>query len=298
MCLLTFSVVGEGFTMRILSFHFSFFESPLGSFQARFCVSLRLSGATRGPLCLTQALLVPILCAKRPQRCLKSESCWTLRTLTKRAPACTEPTLRPFPGALKQDRKRDMSKTQPKLHLPRSRSALLVPRGASGVLQRAHQEAEWAPETPQSSIVASWLCPSVLEPTLWMVSLRNARPALKLHSASQRVPRGRRVQPREPKRDPRGACLGPPRRSIVAPRPPQTVPKSRFLRSPRACEKWSCPPNGGNSILTFICYTSGTSAPPKSNDFGSLWDPQIDAKIRSRNQRPKKSPTTSQQRQT
>ena len=53
------------------------------------------------------------------------------------------------------------------------------------------------------------------------------------------------------------------------------------------------PPKGGNSILTIICYTSHTSAPPKGNDFGPLWDPQIDAKIGSRNQRPKKLPKTS-----
>ena len=191
--------------MRILSFHFSFFEIPLGSFQARFCVSLRLSGATRGPLCLTQALLVPILGARRPQRCLKSESCWTLRTLTKHAPACTEPTLRPLPWSTETGPKARYVKNTSKLHLARSRRALLVPRGASGVFQRAHQEADWAPETPQRSIVASWLCPSVLEPTVWMVSLRNARSALKLHRASQRVPREGRMQPREPKRAPRGA---------------------------------------------------------------------------------------------
>ena len=57
MCLLTFSLPGEGFPMRILSFHFSFFESPLGSARARFCVPLRLSGATRGPLVLVSSSL-------------------------------------------------------------------------------------------------------------------------------------------------------------------------------------------------------------------------------------------------
>ena len=79
----------------------------------------------------------------------------------------------------------------------------------------------------------------------------------------------------------------------MPPSPPKTVPKSKSLGSPRACEKWSCPPNGGNSILTIICYTSGTSEPPKSNDFGPLWDPQIDAKIGTRNRRPKKLQKTS-----
>ena len=191
--------------MRILSFHFSFFESPLGSFQARFCVSLRLSGATRGPLCLTQALLVPILCARRAQRCLKSESCWTLRTLTKHAPACTEPTLRPLPWSTETGPKARYVKTHQNCTLRAPGEHCWRPEERQACSREPSRRPNGRQRPPQRSIVASWLCPSVLEPTLWMVCLRNARRALKLHSASQRVPRGSRVQPREPKRDPRGA---------------------------------------------------------------------------------------------
>ena len=52
----------------------------------------------------------------------------------------------PLPWSTETGPKARYVKNTLKLHLPRSRSALLVPRGASGVLQRAHQEAEWAPE--------------------------------------------------------------------------------------------------------------------------------------------------------
>ena len=166
MCLLAFSVVGEGFTMIIWSFHFSFFESPLGSSQARFCVPLRLSGATRVPLVLASSFLGPYFgCARVPQSCLKRESCWTLRALTKHVPACTERTSRPLPWSTETGPKARYVKNTPKLHLARSRRALLVPRGASGVFQRAHQEAEWAPETHPEEYSG----PSVLEPTLRMV---------------------------------------------------------------------------------------------------------------------------------
>ena len=155
--------------------------------------------------CLSRVLVASILGARVTQSCLTSESCWIWRTLTKHAPACTDRTSRPLPWSTELGPKARSVKNTSKLHRPRSRRALLVPRRASGVLQRAYEEAEWAPEPPQRSIVAPWLCPSVLEPTLWMVSLRNARSTLKLHSASQRVPREGRVQPREPKRAPRGA---------------------------------------------------------------------------------------------
>ena len=183
-------------------------------------VPLRLSGATRGPLALDSSSLGPYLGARRPQRCLKSKYCWTMRTLTKNVPACTEPTLRPLPWSTETGPKARYVKNTPKLDLARSRRALLVPRGASGVFHRAHQEADWAPETPQRSIVASWLCPSVLEPTLWMVSLRTARSALKLHSASQRVPRAgcNQGSPREIQEG-QERVLGTP----VAPRSPKTV---------------------------------------------------------------------------
>ena len=50
---------GRGFSCENIEFHFSFFESPLGSARARFCVPLRLSGATRGPLVLVSISLGP-----------------------------------------------------------------------------------------------------------------------------------------------------------------------------------------------------------------------------------------------
>ena len=56
-CLLTFSLLGEGFPSKILRFHFSFSESPLGRVSARFCVPSRLSGATRDPLVLLSSSL-------------------------------------------------------------------------------------------------------------------------------------------------------------------------------------------------------------------------------------------------
>ena len=93
----------------------------------------------------------------------------------------------PFPGAQKQDRKRDMSKARQN-----------CTEGAPGErwrcakeLQERSREPKRRPNgcqrTPQRSIVAPWLCPSVLEPTLWMVSLRNMRFDPKLYSASQMV---------------------------------------------------------------------------------------------------------------
>ena len=100
------SFVGEGFTTRILSFHFSFFESPLGSFQAQFCVPLRLSCATRGPLVLGSSSLGPYFGCLEPQSCLSLVGlCESLRNgrLHVRKANCA-----PFPGAQKHDRKRDM----------------------------------------------------------------------------------------------------------------------------------------------------------------------------------------------
>ena len=57
---------------------------------------------------------------------------------------------------------------------------------------------------PQRSIVAPRLCPSVLEPTLWKLSLRNLRSDPKLHTATQKVPGESQARAREPKRGPRG----------------------------------------------------------------------------------------------
>ena len=98
--------------------------------------------------CFSRALLASILGVLVPQSCLKSESCWIWRTLTKHAPACTDRTSRPLPWSTEIGQKARSIKNTPKLHRPRSRGALLVPRRASGVLQRACEEAEWAPEAP------------------------------------------------------------------------------------------------------------------------------------------------------
>ena len=68
---------------------------------------------------------------------------------------------------------------------------------------------------------------------------------------------------------------------------PKTVPKSR----PKCGQKLSksgFPLRTGNSILTIIYNTSGTSAPPKIIDCLSFWAFQLDAKTGSRNRRPKK----------
>ena len=146
-----------------------------------------------------------ILGAQVPKSCLKSESCWTQRTLTKHSPASTDRTLRPLVWSTETGWKARYVKSTPKLHRGRSRRALGVPKRASGALQRAREEALWVPKALQRRRVAPWLCPSVLEPTLWMVSLRNVRSDPKLHSACQRVPREGRARPREPKRSPRGA---------------------------------------------------------------------------------------------
>ena len=141
MCLWTFST-------RIPSFHFSFFVSPVGSFRHDFGsleALRRNSGPSRACLKLSWSLFwVP----RDPKGVSKVSIVGLCEPLRKHAPACTEPTLRPLPWRTETGPKARYVKNTPKLHLARSRRALLVPRGASGVLQRAHQEAEWAPETP------------------------------------------------------------------------------------------------------------------------------------------------------
>ena len=68
MCLLTCSFPGEDFPPRILSFHFSFFESPVGRAWARFCVPSRLSGATRDPLSSSLGMYFGRLAAQKLPR--------------------------------------------------------------------------------------------------------------------------------------------------------------------------------------------------------------------------------------
>ena len=46
--------------------------------------------------------------------------------------------------------------------------------------------------------MAPWLCGSVLEPALWMLSLRNVRSDLKLHSAPQTMPGEARLEQGSP----------------------------------------------------------------------------------------------------
>ena len=202
-----------------------------------------------------------------PQRCLKSESSWIWRTLTKHAPACTDRTSRPLPWSTEIGPKARSIKNTPKLHRPRSRRALLVPRRASGVLQRACEEAEWAPEAPPeeySGTLAVSKCARThtLDGIPAQREVRSEAPYC-VPKGAQRGPGATKGTQESSKRGLKG-CLAPPRRSIVAPWSPKTVSKSRSFGSPRACEKWPCPQNGGNSILTIICYTSGTSPPRKS----------------------------------
>ena len=85
-------------------------------------------------------------------------------------------------------------------------------------------------------IVAPWLSPSVLEPTLWMVSLRNARSPLKFHSACQRVPRGggcNQGSPREFQEGPE-RVLGIPQKEHSSARPPQNGTKIEVYREPKS----------------------------------------------------------------
>ena len=152
--------------------------------------------------CLAQALLVPISSALRPQSCLKSEA------------FCTFPNMRlhvqnihcaPFPGAQKHDRKWEISKT----HQNCTEGAPGERWGCATELQVDCREPRRRPNVRQRpskrSKVAPWLCPSVLEPTLWTLSLRNVSSDPRLHRAFQRVPGEGEARAREPKRGPRGA---------------------------------------------------------------------------------------------
>ena len=142
----------------------------------------------------------------------------------------------PFPGAQKQDRKRDMAKTLQNCteRAPGERW------GCPKELQARSREPQRRPNgrqrPPQRSIVAPWLCPSVLESTLWMVSLRNVRSDPKLHSASQRVPRRDQWSPRELQerleRAP-GTTLN----EYSGAQPPQSVTKIEDKGRPRTFEK-------------------------------------------------------------
>ena len=100
-----------------------------------------------------------------------------------------------------------------------------MPRGASGVFQRAHQEAEWALETPPedySGILAVPKCVGRTHTLDGVPAQREVR-----SEAPSCVPKGAQREPGATKgaqeRSKRGLkrCLGPPRRSIVAPRPPK-----------------------------------------------------------------------------
>ena len=164
------SFVGEGENIEL---NFSFFESPLESARPQSCVALRLSAESpvqlRALSCWPQALSVPLLGARTPQSYLKSESCWTFRTLTKHAPASTEPTLRPLPwteGEICQK------------HIKIVPSALQ--ERAAGAQRSVRRAPESPPggrmaETPPEEYSGTLVVPKCAEPTRWMVSLRNAR---------------------------------------------------------------------------------------------------------------------------
>ena len=155
--------------------------------------------------CLSQALLAPILGARGAKAVSKVGLVGLCEPLRNMRLHVQNAHRAPFPGAQKQDRKRDMSKARQN-----------CTEGAPGEcwrcakeLQEHSREPKRRPNgcqrAPQRIIVAPWLCPSVLEPTLWMVSLRNVRSDPKLHSMSQTVPREGRAPPRKPNRVQRGA---------------------------------------------------------------------------------------------
>ena len=92
-----------------------------------------------------------------------------------------------------------------------------MPRGASGVLQRAHQEAEWAPETlpeEKSGMLAVPKCARTH-------TLDGIPAQREVRSSSTVRPKGCRCNQGTQERCKRGlkGCLGPPRRRKVAPSP-------------------------------------------------------------------------------
>ena len=150
MCLLTSSLLGDGFPSKILSFHFSFLRVLWGGLGHDFALHPG-SAVLLGTLsCFSRALLASILGVLVPQSCLKGESCWIWRTLTKHAPACTDRTSRPLPWSTEIGPKARSIKNTPKLHRPRSRRALLVPRRASGVRAQERVKSGLAPKTGET----------------------------------------------------------------------------------------------------------------------------------------------------
>ena len=103
---------GRRFYRENIEFPCLVFCESAGELSGTILVPLRLSGATRGPLMLSQALLVTLSGARRPQRGVSKVSlvglCQPLRNMRLHV---LNPHCAPFPGAQKQDRKRDMSKT-------------------------------------------------------------------------------------------------------------------------------------------------------------------------------------------